>query len=672
MVLLGIFPWIIFLIFLKILNEKIPKNLLFASLFYFAAVLIYSYKEPRISLLFVIIYLFSIHIYFLRGNIKHIIFSTFWFFMLDILYFLESKEAKFDIIIPIAITTLSLRQYSSKIDFLIFNIFSMSLIISYYYNFYLFFTLLSVYSFYFLFLSLLEYKLKLEKESSEYKRLLDRAVNTEVQKKLLQVDDNIAISSKKLKEIFKLSNYTVSTTDLEAMAERVVKGLLDLGYTGVIISIFPRKIFKKLGFFPNYKLIVENITTEKLNKVNINEEDKYIIIPLKVSNEKLGFLAVYKKEGVSAKETEYLITYANSVATAVANIVHFEDLIKLEELTYKTFESLDIGIAVLDENFNIKTSNKRFKEMSDLESNNLFQSIPELRHLEKDFKEVIEKNKAFETILSSINKQGFIYRIKALPLYTQSSPDESIDTPKIVLIIEDITEKEKLEAQIIETEKLAVIGKMAAALAHEIKNPLTAISASAYRIKSKAKKLNDNKIIEFSEKIETHSERARNIIDRVLNYSKPSYHKLEVINIKDILRQTLEFIEHSLKGKKIKIKTNLRKNAFVNGDKNALQQVFINILMNAIEALEHIENGVIEIDLDKNEEYVIVSIKDNGIGIPDKVKDKIFEPFFSTKDKGTGLGLSVVDRIIKDHGGEIYVDNKNGTTFTIKLPITEE
>ncbi len=669
---LGIFPWALFFIFSKILNEKISKNLFLAFLIYSTGLIFYSFIDEKMSILFMLVYFLFIHIELLQNNSKYKLFSIIWYLMLGVLFYLEIKENRIDIILPIAVATLSLRKYSSKLDFFTFNIFNLILILLYYYNFSLFLVISSTYSFYFLFYLLIEYKHKLDKESSEYKRLLDRAVNTEVQKKLLQVDDNIAISSKKLKEIFKLSNYTVSTTDLEAMAERVVKGLLDLGYTGVMISIFSRKIFKKLGFFPNYKLIVENITPENLNKVHINEEDKYIIIPLKVSNEKLGFLAVYKKEGVSAKETEYLMTYANSVATAVANIVHFEDLIKLEELTYKTFESLDIGIAVLDDNFNIKTSNKRFKEMADLESNNLFESIPELRHLKNDFKEVIEKNKPFETILSSINKQGFIYRIKALPLYTQSSPDEGIDIPKIVLIIEDITEKEKLEAQIIETEKLAVIGKMAAALAHEIKNPLTAISASAYRIKSKAKKLNEDKIVEFSEKIETHSERARNIIDRVLNYSKPSYHKLEYLNIKDILRQTLEFIEHSLKGKKIKIRTNLRKNIYINGDKNALQQVFINILMNAIEALENIENGIIEIDLDKNENYAVVTIKDNGEGIPDEIKEKIFEPFFSTKDKGTGLGLSVVDRIVKDHGGEIYVNNKDGTTFVIKLPITEE
>jgi signal transduction histidine kinase len=657
-------------IFTKIYQYSLQKNLIVSFIFYFLSILSYYYFGLTYSTILIIISLFFLHLYFLKDDNKYKLFSFIWFFTLIFIYYFEPKDKYVEIIVPLTVITLLIREYKDKLDFFISIIISSILIVSYYHNFQEFTVLLSLYPFYFLFNFIKDYEEKIRREGTEYKKMVDRAINAEVQKKLLEAEENIVVSSKKLKEIFKLSNYTASTTDIQSMAERVVDGLLDLGYTGVLISIFPRNIFKKGGFFPNYKLIVENISDKNLNKIQINEEDKYIIIPLIVSNEKLGYIAVYKKEGVSFKEIEYLTTYANSVATAVANIIHFEDLIKLEELTYKTFESLDIAIAALDENFNVKISNKRFEEIQTYENGNLFERIPELLFLKKDLESVIKNKKPFETIISSIKKQQFTYRIKALPLQVENIEEQ--DFPKIVLIIEDITEKEKLESQIIETEKLAVIGKMAAALAHEIKNPLTAIAASAYRIKNKAKKLNDEKIVEFSEKIELHSERARNIIDRVLNYSKPSYHKLEKINIKDLIKETIEFIEHSLKGKNLKIKTNLRKNIYVKGDKNSLQQVFINILMNAVEAVENTEEPLIEINLDKDEKYAVIFIKDNGEGIPEEIKDKIFEPFFSTKEKGTGLGLSVVERIIKDHSGEIEVNVKDGTTFIVKLPFMEE
>ncbi|RMA97764.1 two-component system sensor histidine kinase NtrB [Hydrogenothermus marinus] len=675
-VFIGLFPWISLFLVLRYLNIKPNPRIILIFLIYLLSLFLFIDNQVAI-LKFVLISYFLFLFLELNKNLdfKYKLIAIFWFVSLGILTYFEHKEINLEILIPLAILTLFLKRYKNITDFLSFNLINIILIISYYIDLSLFLVFSSIYAIYLITDYIFTYKKELEKENLEYKKLLDRAINTEVQKKIFQIDEDISITSKKLKEIFKLSNYTVSTTDLNAMAERAVEGLLSLGYTGIVISILKKDIFKKGGFFPNFKQFQEIKDISNLKKLIINEEEKYILLPFKVGDEILGFLAVYKKEGILPKETEYLSTYANSVAIAVANIIHFEDLINLEELTYKTFESLDIGIAVLDEDLNIQMANKAFRNMAvNEDKNNAIDIIPTLKYLEKDLKNVISQAKPFETVLSSINKKGFIYRIKALPLHIEL-PEKS----KIILIIEDITEKEKLEAQLVETEKLAVIGKMAAVLAHEIKNPLTAISASAYRIKKNGEKLGNEKIIELSEKVEFHSDRAKNIIDRVLNYSKPSYYKLEKINLKDILNQTLEFINHSIKGKNIKIKKNIRKNVYVYGDKNSLQQVFVNLIMNSIEAIQdkskdELEEGIIEINLDReNDRYAIVKIKDNGIGIPESILEDVFEPFFSTKVEGTGLGLSVVKRIITDHGGQIFVESKEGegTEFIIKLPIED-
>ncbi len=671
---LGIFPWIFIFLLQKTIQSRLFLNLKFSFFLYLSAAILINFDivDETYAFSLIFLYLFSIYIIFFKGYKSLIVVSFIWYIILIALYLYQIKNSA--ILVPIALLTTVLRPYKNFYDFLLWIFITVVNTIIYFVSstdVFLFF--LSDYVFYFMYLLALEYIQEAEREKLEYKNFVDRALNTEVQKKLRQLDENVSISSKKLKEIFKLSNYAISTTDINAMSERVVDGLLRLGYTGAMIYIEPRNIFKKVGFFPDYNSIYENFKKKKTSKVQINERKKYILIPLKVSDEILGFIAVYKNEGVSTKEVEYLITYANSVSTAVANIIHFEELLKLEELTYQTFESLDIGIAVLDKNLIIKMANKRFQSMLYKNTGTSIESIPEFQYLSKDLKSVFENKKVFETTLSSIDKKGSVYRIKALPLRNNLPDKPSSSSDEIVILIEDVTEKDKLETQIIQAEKLAVIGKMAATLAHEIRNPLTAISASAYRIKTKIKIPDIEGILSLVEKIETHTYRAQDIINKILNYSKLSYRDLEIVNLKTILNQTLEFISHSLKGKNIRIKANLDKDVFVYGDKNALQQAFINIIMNAIEELENLKEkeGIIKISLDKDSKYALVKIQDNGRGIPEDISDKIFEPFFTTKERGTGLGLSIVSRIIKDHKGEISVKRENGTTFIVKLPLAE-
>ncbi|EDP73144.1 sensor histidine kinase/response regulator [Hydrogenivirga sp. 128-5-R1-1] len=205
-----------------------------------------------------------------------------------------------------------------------------------------------------------------------------------------------------------------------------------------------------------------------------------------------------------------------------------------------------------------------------------------------------------------------------------------------------------------------------------MKNPLAAIAASAFAIKKRAKTLNDNRIIQLSEKIEKNSQRASDIITRLLNYAKPSYYKIEKVDLREILLSALDLaLPENLK-RKVKISKRLNKNIYTYGDATALQRVFINLLMNSIEAMNN--EGKIDIKLSKNEHYAVISIKDYGPGIPEDMIEHIFDPFFTTKEKGTGLGLSVVSKIIKDHRGEIEVRSQEneGTEFIVKLPLAED
>lgn len=115
-------------------------------------------------------------------------------------------------------------------------------------------------------------------------------------------------------------------------------------------------------------------------------------------------------------------------------------------------------------------------------------------------------------------------------------------------------------------------------------------------------------------------------------------------------------------------------NAYIKGDRNALIQLFINILINAIESIEDKGSISIKAYKDKSKGLAVIKIRDTGVGIPSQYLDKIFEPFFTTKESGTGLGLAVVYRIVESHGGKIYVESEEGkgTEFTVELPLNKE
>ncbi|WP_029522546.1 ATP-binding protein [Persephonella sp. KM09-Lau-8] len=671
-----IFSWLTFLIGVVFL-EKGLKNVKYLAGSFLTLVVIFVLSSFPLNynllnslfilyFYFIFLHIFSDKSWKLKGYI-----TAYYLLVLIVyigLFFYKPEYLNF--VVPFAIFPLLFKKNYSRTDTILWVLIVLSVALSYPINHQIFYILNILFALFFIKESVQKLYIELEKEKRRYRDFVDRAINSEIQKQYAQLDDELKITYKKLKEIFKLSNYTLSPSKIEDIAERVVEGLHNLGYSGVVVYVDTgeENIYRKSGFFPNINSYLSD-KFQSIEKITISPDEKHIFLPLKSDKGKIGVLGVYKKEGIMPKEIEYLSTYANSVAISITKTIYFREINKLQELLEKTFESVDIGIAIVNKDFRIEKANKALLNIIGQEPDaDIFNLIPELQPLEKDFKEVIQKRKTIDTVLSSISEKGSIYRVKALPLIS----GDFEDTENIVLIIEDITEKEKLEAQLLETEKHAVIGKMAAGLSHDIKNPLAAIAASAFAIKKRAKTLNDNRIIQLSEKIEKNSQRASDIITRLLNYAKPSYYKIEKVDLREILLSALDLaLPENLK-RKVKISKRLGKNIYTYGDATALQRVFINLLMNSIEAMNN--EGKIDIRLTKNENYAVISIKDYGPGIPEDMIEHIFDPFFTTKEKGTGLGLSVVSKIIKDHRGEIEVKSKEneGTEFVVKLPLAED
>lgn len=236
-----------------------------------------------------------------------------------------------------------------------------------------------------------------------------------------------------------------------------------------------------------------------------------------------------------------------------------------------------------------------------------------------------------------------------------------------------VNELKNREEQLIQSKKLASIGVMTAGVAHELTNPLNNISLVAQTYIELYDKLSRDDRIDFMNKVEGETDRMKEIVKNFLDFSKPKEPHLKQADINQAIQKAFKLMQNMLYISNIETKLELDETLpkiFI--DENQIQQVFVNLITNAVQAMT--KNGKLSItsNLDKNKNHIEINIKDTGKGIPAELLPLIFDPFFSTKGKGgTGLGLSVSHGIIKKHGGDITVKSTvgEGTTFTIRLPI---
>ncbi|MBP1994976.1 ATP-binding protein [Paenibacillus eucommiae] len=238
------------------------------------------------------------------------------------------------------------------------------------------------------------------------------------------------------------------------------------------------------------------------------------------------------------------------------------------------------------------------------------------------------------------------------------------------LIFKDVTNLRSLEEMVQRSDRLAMIGQIAAGTAHEIRNPLTSIKGFLQVLRRTFEVRGMNKEQGYTEVMLTEINRINELVSEFLLLSKPKHVIYEQTDVSLVLREILPIINNEA----ILYKVHLQYEAayhlpLVIADQELLKQVFLNLCKNGIEAM--VDGGILTITekLDLEERKVSIEIHDTGPGIPVFVIDKIFDPFFTTKDSGTGLGLSVCQRIIHDMGGSIRVASKGfGTTFTVSIP----
>jgi len=235
---------------------------------------------------------------------------------------------------------------------------------------------------------------------------------------------------------------------------------------------------------------------------------------------------------------------------------------------------------------------------------------------------------------------------------------------------------------------MATLGEMATGVAHELNQPLSVIkTASTFLIKKIDKKelIQENILFTLCGEIDSHVDRATKIITHMRQFGRMSDMKIEKVQINDILRSAYQFFSQQLKVRGIEVDWDVQEHLpEVMGNPDRLEQVLINLLINARDAIEEKYQGadfrlgdkLISLKSYVKDHRVTVEVSDTGTGIPKKIADKIFEPFYTTKDvgKGTGLGLSISYGIIREIGGEIRVGRKDGegARFVIEFPTVDE
>jgi PAS domain S-box-containing protein len=336
----------------------------------------------------------------------------------------------------------------------------------------------------------------------------------------------------------------------------------------------------------------------------------------------------------------------------------------LENYTNSVLESIHLGIIAINNDYFITSINEGAKKILGIANDCIGLNFIEVFSCCKDIEDIIKTanlnnrpETSIERNLLKENKEVHI-KIDIFPL--------SLENQKkgLVIIIDDITEMNKMKMQMHRNDKLASVGQLATGIAHEIRNPLAIIKMIEQTM---SKELFNNKsMLEELKIIDEEVERANKVIKSLMEFSKPSKNEKGYYSINNILEDVLRITNKYTSQNKVNvsfIKADVSEGYY---DREQIVQAFVNLVLNSVDAMP--DGGNIAITTHcESEEKIKIIFEDTGIGIDEVNIEKIFDPFFTTKDEGTGLGLSIINRIIEDHEGVINVKSTlgKGTIFEI-------
>lgn len=387
------------------------------------------------------------------------------------------------------------------------------------------------------------------------------------------------------------------------------------------------------------------------------EVDMFIFITITSSSLLIGIIQTIFIQMDAKKQERHM---QNEIKKAMSRQAYLEMF----------FEYANDAIAVFDLNNRVMEINPAFEKLygwSKWEC--IGKTIPlvppnKLEESKKRFEE-LKKGESFIIESDEMKKDGTIFKaqISLSPIY-----DPSGKLLALSVISRDISYLKEHERLKMQSEKLKLAGEIAAGVAHEIRNPMTVISSFVQMMQADE----ESPYKSYVGLVQDEIERIDLIISEFLVLSKPQIKDKERLNLVEIIENISAFYQLEFQAKSISFELSKEVDeAFIEGNKNELKQVFINLIKNAMEAIDF--NGFIKISIAKQEENFVIIIHDNGCGIKEEILERIFEPFYTTKTKGTGLGMMITNKIVQDHQGSMKVYSREhiGTEIHIKFKAVE-
>lgn len=395
----------------------------------------------------------------------------------------------------------------------------------------------------------------------------------------------------------------------------------------------------------------------------------------------LGLGKTVDGDFLSTEDLELLSTIAGYVAVAVENARLYESLEqkasqieRLKDFSESIIDSLKIGVVTVDLESHVESWNPPLEQLLDVRRDEavgrkLYELLPGDLAAEIASRSIDgHVSSIYKFPLSARGGRRFVVNVSIAPLVGK-------DRARLgrLILLDDITQRVRLEEQILQTEKLTSLGLLAAGVAHEVNTPLAVISNY---IQMLAKQIpGEDPRQKTIDRIVKQTFRASEIVNNLLNFSRTGGSEFQDLDLNSVLEETLTLVQHPFRTARVNVLRNYGKDLpRVLGSTTRLQQVFLNLFMNARDAMP--EGGMLEVRTGARNGSVEVEVTDTGIGIPLDHLNRIFDPFFTTKTsgRGTGLGLSVSYGIIKEHAGKVDVHSTpgKGTSFRLEFPVARK
>jgi two-component system, NtrC family, sensor kinase len=419
---------------------------------------------------------------------------------------------------------------------------------------------------------------------------------------------------------------------------------------------------------------------DEATRATLERLDLNYFLPCRVRDEVVAVLAVGKTvdgDFLTSDDVELLESIAGYVGIAVQNSrlylsleLKAEQVERLKDFSENIVGSLNVGVMALDLAGRVESWNPQLERLT---------GIPRDQAVGKSVSALFSPDLADELEARTTNGHGGeIYKFplvnragQGLMVNVSVTPLEDKQGAELgrLVLLNDITERMQLEQQLLQTEKLTSLGLLAAGVAHEVNTPLAVISNY---IQMLARQLpGDDSRQKIIEKIVKQTFRASEIVNNLLNFSRTGAGEFSAVSMNEVIEETLTLVAHPFRAAHVSVIKSFDENLpAIKGSGNRLQQVFLNLFLNARDAMP--SGGMLEVRTASQNGSVEIEVTDTGTGIPGENLHRIFDPFFTTKatGRGTGLGLSVSYGIVQEHNGRIEVRSTpgKGTSFRLEFP----